>query len=493
MPVYRLRERRGLIKWFLEDRDRTDGNAPFFICMGLIPLRKYFSGELGDKCCSLIDEILSEVHHFFMHKCEYWGCYYPNSFLGDIVFAWLINEMCGNEKNDEFLLKTLNGSARYWLEDGWGWGEHMSDGYAMVCNYEISMLLLMAERLPETTRQLYLYALGQLLNIEDSYGGKPRTPTIRSYSFEETPEARPFRKIIKDWQPDEEIQIFNLPPIGQLLNRLGWHKIVPPPAPPKEEIEVPCFNNTKASAYIAGDFRIGGMSRYPVMEYCDYLNYGLSWQSFPVTFLHDNGDWGFLQWLAEEDGKTFAHPSHTKNYDMLKGLSVKVNPPIAGNTFSLRQGGSLLVLRGMPAISTAWTRLVDRLRVISPSAEIEERNPAANFSTLLFKWPGGRKLSVARVTLSTLPSHAKPRLEDGKLDWGIEYDASALPVMSDAVILWAFCIDAEITEPPVIKAEELKRRPVSMENYIFDLDWKTGKVRWRMKINPVIDNPFIEI
>ena len=30
--------RRGLIKWFLEDRDNTDKNGPFFICVGLIPL-----------------------------------------------------------------------------------------------------------------------------------------------------------------------------------------------------------------------------------------------------------------------------------------------------------------------------------------------------------------------------------------------------------------------------------------------------------------------
>ena len=485
-------ERRGLIKWFLEDRDQTDGNAPFFICTGLIPLRKYFSKELGNKCCQRIDEIFSDTLHHFISNCGHGTCYYPNSFLGDVVFAWLINEMCGEKDNDAMLLKTLNASAKYWLEDGWGWGEHMSDCYAMVCNYEISMLILMSDRLPEETRSLYFNALRQLLEIEDCYGGKPRMPAMRSYSFENTPKACPFREVVRDWLPDEIVVIGNLPPIGPMLKRLGWYEMAPPPAKPQKEIEVPCFDGTKASAFMESDFRIGAMSRYPAMDCCDHQTWGLSWQSFPVAFLHDAGDWGFLQWTAVEDGKTYAHPSHKKNYDQIKGLTTKINPPITGKTFSVRNGGNLLVLRRMPSISTGWTKLTDRLRIISPAAVFNEQKISENVSVMSFKWQG-RTLSVARVTLSSIPFHMNAHIENGILDWDIEYGASAIQNISDAVILWAFCTDALIVEPPTIKAEDLKSRPSSIENFIFDLEWKTGTILWRFKINPVSESPFTEI
>jgi hypothetical protein len=485
-------ERRGLIKWYLEDRDQTDGNAPFFICQGLIPLRKYFANELGDPACQLIDAILSETLHYFMHKCEHWGCHYPNSFLGDMVFAWIINEMCGAESNDAILLKKLNGSAQYWIEEGWGWGEHLSDIYARVCNYQISILILMSERLPKVTRELYVEALRQLLSIEERFGGKPRVPAIRSYSFVETPQAHPFRLAIREWLPDEAVVIGNLPPLGPMLQRLGWHEMAPPQASPEKEIEVACFNGTKATAFVESDFRLGAMSRYPIMDCCDHQTWGLSWQSFPVAFLHDAGDWGFLQWAAIEDGNTYSHPCHKKNFDQIKGLTTKVNPPIVGNTFSVMRGGNLLVLRRMPAISKGWTKLTDRLRVISPTASFQEQKISENVSILNFKWQG-RTLSVARVTLSSIPLHKNAHSDGGVLDWDIEYEASAIQTMSDAVVLWAFCTDGEITESPVIKPEELLRRGSSVENGVFDLDWKAGTVVWHLNINPVSDRPFTEI
>ena len=484
-------ERRGQIKWFLEDRDKTDGNASFFICTGLIPLRKYFSSELGDKCNLLIDEIISETLHHSMKKFDQCSCYYPNSFLGEIAFAWIINEMCGQENNDEFLLKTLNDSIRYWNEENWGWGEHMSDCYSPICCYVISMLLLMSNRLPEYTREMYLEALSKLLEIEDIYGAKPRVPAIRSYSFIESPKVFPFRQEIREWQPEENIIINNLPAIGPILTRLGWHDMAPPISKAQREVEIACFNDTKASALIEDDFRIGAMSRYPIMECSDYQVSGMSWQSFPVSFLHDDGDWGFLQWSTQEDGKTYAHPCHQKKHDIIKGLSTKINPPIIGNTFSLREAGNLLVLRRMPAISTVWTRLSDRLRVVSPASEFEEKKISDNCSTMLFKWRGGRILSVARVTFSDIPTHMNMRIKDEILDWDIEYGKQSIKNMNDAVILWAFSIDAEIINPPTIKPVAIKRRPFEKENGIFYLDWKAGNFHWNMKIDPVAKNPFI--
>jgi len=211
-----------------------------------------------------------------------------------------------------------------------------------------------------------------------------------------------------------------------------------------------------------------------------------------VAFLHDEGDWGFLQWVAIEDGNTYAHPCHKKNYDQIKGLTTKIDPPITGRTFSVRIGGNLLVLRRMPAISKGWTKLTDRLRVISPTAAFNEQKISENVSTMSFKWQG-RTLSVARVTLSHIPIHMNAHSEGEILDWDIEYGTSAIQNISDAVVLWAFCTDGQIVEPPVIRPEDLKRRPASLENGAFDLEWKTGTVVWRFKIDPVSDSPFTRL
>ena len=473
------RDRRGQIKWFLEDRDKPDKNASFFICVGLIPLRKYYSKELGIECCKLLDEILSEALHFFIRKCRELVCYYPNSFLGDLVFAWLLNEMYGSREGERELREVLETSIRYWLEEHWGWGEHMSDGYSKVCCYEISMLLLMSEKLPETTGKLYMEALAQLLGIEEAYGGKPRVPAIRSYAFDNSPETSLFRRQIRDYQPDEIMEINNLPPIGQILNKLGWHEIAPPLMEPEKEIKIACFNGTSADAFIEDDFRIGAMSRYPIMECTGYL----PWQVFPAAFLHDNGDWGFLQWASREDGRNYANPSGTKNYDINRGLSTKVRPPICGNTFSVLEGGNLLVLRRMPAISMSWTKLADRLRVVSPTAQFTEKIFNDRFSTLLFRWPNGRTLSAARLTLSDVPAHMQPRFDGKVLDWDIEY--TNFPNMNETVTLWAFSVNSEINEAPVIRKEKMKRHPVDPENAVFDLKWETGTHTWDMKIDPV--------
>ena len=485
-------EKRGSIKWYWEDGEKSDGNAPFFISVGLIPLRKYYSKELGEECVRLIDEIFSGVLNHYLKHFEAISCYYPNAFMGDVIFAWLINEILGGKENEHLLLNVLNEAGKYWIEENWGWGEHMSDGYSKVCCVESSMLLLMSEGLPDTTRRIYATALSQLLEIEELYAGEPRVPTIRSYAFEKTPKTLPYRQTIREWEPDEDVVISNLAQIGPLLNKLGWHDIAPPPVKPRREIEVPCFNGTKASAYVENDFRIGAVSRYPVMECCDYQPSGLSWQSFPVAFLHDDGDWGFLQWVTEEeDGAIFAHPSHKEKYDINKGLSTKINPPITGMTHSLRRGKNLLVLRKMPAIDRTWSRLSERLRVVSPNAKLADKRLSDNCSTLRFEWPRGRVLSVARVTFSAIPVHKKIVVTNDILDWDVEYGKSDIPDMTEALVLWAFSMDAEIVEPPLISIDSLRKRPFGNENKVFDLDWEVGDCRWRMKIDPASDKPFL--
>ncbi len=472
-------ERRGQIKWFLEDRDKSDGNAPFFICVGLIPLKKYFPRALGKATLALLDAILAETRHYFLHKVRMGSCYYPNSYMGDLLFAWLLNELYGNQNDEKELRGFLKYSGKYWVEKHWGWGEHMSDSYAKVCCFELSMFLLMSKKLPDPIRRLYTRALQQLLDIEDIYGGKPRVPLIRSYAFDDSPRQTTFRSSIRPWETDEEVSISNLPPIAPLLHKLGWHRLLPPAIPPQADIEIPCFNRNFASACVLPDFRLGALNRYPIMESTPYLQ----WQSFPVAFLHDDGDWGFLQWHSEEDGNCFSHPCHSKDYGIDRGLSLKVRPPITGRTFSIRRGTHLIVLRHMPSLSMAWNRFADRLRIVNPSASYTEKTLSPNCSAICFQWPGGRTLSIARISLSDIPKH-RPAVQSGNfLDWELEY--RDFPNMNETVSLWAFAIDETINTVPKLDFAPMRYRPFDPECRPFTLQWQIGKQFWNLQTDPV--------
>jgi hypothetical protein len=475
--------RRGQIKWFLEDQDRPDANAPFFICLGLIPLKKLYADSLAPAAQTVLDEILAEVLHYFLRKADSAAYYYPNSYMGDLLFAWMLNEDYGTPDQEKQLQARLADAGAYWVDRHWGWGEHMSDSYSKVCCFELSLFLLLARKLPAELRALYLKALHQLLAIDDLYGGKPRVPALRSYAFEAPPQTQSFRSLIRDWTPDDVITISNLPPVGQLLNRLGWHELAPPAAPttPPARIAVPCYNGTIARAFIKNSFRIGAMSHFPVMEKTPYL----PWQCFPVAFLHDDGDWGFLQWTSEEDGATYAHPSHTKDYDIERGLSTKVRPPLTGTTSCLEHQGNMIVLRRMPSVSLSWTRFADRLRIVTPTASWSEQQLNDQCSTACLTWPDGQMLSIARVTFSAVPKHQPAQTTGSFLDWELEY--GDFPGMNETVTLWAFAVDAKITEPPRIVFENRRFRPADPENRPFELQWQAGNHRWCLQADPVHD------
>ena len=477
--------RRGQIKWFLEDQDRPDANAPFFICLGLIPLQKLYADQLAPDSRALLDEILAEVLHYFRRKADGTAYYYPNSYMGDLLFAWILNEDYGTPDQEKQLLASLADAGAYWVDRHWGWGEHLSDSYSKVCCFELSLFLLLTRKLPADVRALYMKALHQLLAIDDLYGGKPRVPALRSYAFEATPQTHSFRSLIRDWTPGEKVPLNNLPPLGQLLHRLDWHQLAPPPAPtpatPPASIAVPCYNGTTAHAFIKKTFRIGAMSHFPVMEKTPYL----PWQCFPVAFLHDDGDWGFLQWTSEEDGKTYAHPNHTKDYDIDRGLSAKVRPPITGTTCSLEHHGNLIVLRRMPSLSLSWTRFADRLRIVTPTAAWSEQQLDDRCSTACLTWPDGQMLSVARVTFSAVPKHKPAKIAASFLDWELEYND--FPGLNETVTLWAFAVDAKITEPPRIVFENRRFRPADPEDRPFELQWQAGNHLWRLRADPVHD------
>jgi hypothetical protein len=444
----------GCTKWYWEETQPYDTNASFFTGLALIVLNARFADVLGDNVPALRD-ILEHKLRWFRQAVREKTFYYPNKFLGDLVCAWLISEQTGKDGETLAVADTLREAGRYWHDDCWGWGEHLSGGYAAVCIDEISLLLLLATGLPRDVRDQYTALLNELLAIGDAYDGGPWVPTIRSYDFTAAPALKNYRDRVGPWQEVRPRVPGNMPPLGSLFHDLGWHKLVAPRQKARRKVVVPCYGGRKAEAELFDDLRIGGMSGFPLMPMAEHHVWGLSWQSFPMALWHRQGDWGFLQWETVESGVVRSHPAnpaavaHTP-----KALTESIMPPVTGCTFCLQSDGNLLALRIMPSVVTAWERVTDRFRLVGGTANIAEGpgRKEQGWQQWLLRYPE-RTVGLNYVSLldKAVPRHVSRAA--GADDWNIDLAHENLAGLGLLAGLWGFCVDGPVESAPVISSE----------------------------------------
>jgi hypothetical protein len=382
-------------------------------------------------------------------------------------------------------------AAAYWLDNGWGWGEHLSDGYCRVCLDEVSLLLLLARRLPDPLRETYRRLLGALLDIEDAYGDGPRVPALRSYAFQESPRRTPYRKQIRPLEEGELPGTGNHPALGPLLFELGWHDLAPAQAPPKRSVRVACFAGAVAQAHVEADLRLGSVSRFPVMDTAEHPTWGLAWQCFPVALWAERGDWGFLQWVTREEDEAKAHPAVHRRFAYIpKALTSTVRPPIVGETHSLQRDGELLVVRRMPRLAAAWTEVTDRFRVVSASGEGRAEKKTETWSQLTLGC-GGRSISVQRLNL--LPCEERYGAnEHGGADWGFSYSGEKLSSRRGLIGVWGISLSGEVTEAPEVTSLADRTRPASEEERSWEIRWRWPATAWRVIVTARGETPLLE-
>ena len=474
----------GCMRWYWEEQRPQDTNAAFFIGLRLIVLRKRWYSDLRPEDQCVLNAILKDLRVWFIHAVSKKTFYYPNKFLGDLVCAWLLLEILGVEDEGALVQNTMQEAADYWLENGWGWGEHLSDGYASVCLDELSVLLLLSERLPDGIAERYTGLLNALLAIEDAYDGGPRVPALRSYAFRESHNHTHYR---------DQVSTGSSALLGDLLHSLGWHDRVAPRKPRGGDLAIPCFGGAIARARIEADTRLGTVSRFPVMPTAEYPSWGLAWQSMPVAFWHAGGDWGFMQWQAMENGAPRAHPAlGGPPAHLPKTLTDSVLPPVVGRTYGMMRGGDLLVLRVMPAIPASWTQLIDRFRLVETRAEISEMRDGEIWRQLLLGYPQ-RMVSVSYVNLmgATFPERAQNEM--GGLDWAVTDSADHLQGKRAVVHLWGFSLNGQIDQPPEVHAIPHHMSPQSAEERVWDIHWAWPQTAWRVRLDAKAANPIQEI
>jgi hypothetical protein len=144
------------------------------------------------------------------------------------------------------------------------------------------------------------------------------------------------------------------------LWRKGWLDKVADVQP--AELPIPCYGGSQAHAHLKKRWRMGVMSRYPIMEGLDdNPKWGLAWQSMPFALSSEGDDWGFLQWEVHDRDVVTAHPA-LHRWDSVKSLGLEPNVG-KGETFGLPWQSGFLILRRISHVPAAWNLAVDRLRL----------------------------------------------------------------------------------------------------------------------------------
>lgn len=490
----------GHLCWYWEDGDHSsDSNASFFTGIGLIALWLGYREELSADAQELLLSIFQPLFPWFSHHVQEELFHCLNGYMGEAVCAWLLAEILDQREAYATLSPSLLRAADDWLGRGFGFGEHLSDVYSRVALQQVSLLLLFAEKMPGNLRARYEQVFHALLAINDAFDGQPYVPTIRCYDFLESPSKGKNRHVITGTYrsqivPVGEIQeneIGNNPPLEGLLFKAGWHTLAPAKKAATHALEVPCYSGSIARAQIEKDIRLGSLSHFPVMREVEFLEWGMSWQSFPVAFWRPDGDWGYLQWEQEQGEGSFCHPSEGPSSNPLKRGNPLAHtlPPIVGKTFVLQRGGDLIALRIMPMMDLRWSYLKDRLRLVNGTTTPVETPTINGWSQILLNYPE-RCVSVHHVNL--MPQESRPKLVAGKhphaLDWESVYPVGKLS--RTLVSLWAISLHGPVTTAPEIR--EL-RSPTSVtrypEEYPRSVFWDWGRTQWKVKIDPLSPDP----
>ena len=411
-------DRRGCFWWQWSDRRITDTNSGFFTTLGLLTLVHTGEGQLNPEQRQLLDELLSEARYWFDRETRNLenNLRYPNKCLGDVACMWLIAEHFGTPTPEHHGI--LNKALAYYRDSNWGWGEHMSDIYARVLQDELLALFMWGRSLSPKQRQEVWELFLELVAIDDIFDNGPRVPTIRSYSAASSPTRTHYRELLVPWDPNSAKDDHQ--PLRAMAYASNIPTLIPEKPKPPRYAEIPCYGGAHALATRTDEWRLGAMSWYPIMEGIEHRTWGLSWQTMPVAYWRDEGDWGFLQWESVVDGISRTHPQpYSSSFGGAPKSLADSEPGMIGKTYAVRKDDGFVILRRCQR-SDQWTSFKDRFRLINSSA-VPITHKTADWNILELDYGSGDKLQIQFLPLVGQGSQALVKNDYNGYDWEYSY------------------------------------------------------------------------
>jgi len=295
----------GCSRWYREEPAIVDSNGAFFVYLPIVEAFLFCGEKIGAAEREIILPVLNRATIWFAKQCREHGYFYPNKIMSDGALLLALSEI-GSDDNIQKLAHDFWYSwVEYTEKYGWGWGENTSKIYTKVMISALDVALSCLKKTDELYEKLFRLR-GNLMDYRAYHGEEYEfVPSIRTYNF---------KGLALTSSTHGSAMLSAAYP--QLANDLA-SKLAPQYTPEpydesfhKEHI----FGKSCAFTYKGKSIRLGTVNKFPVMPGC-YQNeeWGLGWQSMPVSVLAVNHETSFLRFVTECEGKKRTHPAVDKH------------------------------------------------------------------------------------------------------------------------------------------------------------------------------------
>jgi hypothetical protein len=349
---------RGCLKWYREDPAIGDTNASFFACLPLALAYLVHRDDLTAEEQEALREVFAAVAPWFRHMADSPSLFYPNKCLGDVAMLLATGHILA----EETIIAEARDFAARWLDyvdrRGMGWGEDHSPVYASVI-VEMSLLIMLLEG-EGPLHDRVCRVVDDLMQWVADNEGLDAVPSIRGYNFEAATEVKwPLRALLEGGElPDPASAL------GVLAEATGYRSQARPAARP-HQWRRRTFDEHYSTSYYTAAARLGTLSHYPLMPN-GYMHddWGLGWQTKPVSFMVPGQDYGILEWETEDAaGEVRQHEASQWGGFSSRHLFTRLSfhPDVV--TVCHQEGPAAIILREIHRLHSPTVRLEDRWRL----------------------------------------------------------------------------------------------------------------------------------
>ncbi len=333
----------GCLRWYREEPKVDDTNGAFFTLRYIACALCAYPERISDREREIIMPVLERAAIWFEKECAGHGYFYPNKIMSDGGLLMLIGMVTSNNEIIKKARAFWEGWLSYTKNYGWGWGENSSKGYLGVMVDALNLTLICLDSGDKLYSEL-LAMRNHLLDYKAYHGNFEFIPSIRTYNFKGATDSQPSSLIANN-------------------TRAILASIAPEHTPNiQEEIfhTEKIFADSYATTYKGENIRLGTINKFPVMPGC-YQNkdWGLGWQSMPVSVLACRHETSFLRFAATCCGNSHTHPAEDMHLAyLLTPLFEDENIPDYF-TISNQDMNTAVVVRGMYHIANKASYLAD--------------------------------------------------------------------------------------------------------------------------------------
>ncbi|MGG1552264.1 hypothetical protein [Paenibacillus ferrarius] len=366
----------GGFRWYREERQVNDTNAAFFILRPLVILAFTYPEVIPASHGKVISQMLRHAGPWFSHECREPILYYPNKIISDGAMLLAISHLLHDETYLAEGIAFFEKWEDYTARRGWGWGENISLVYLAVILNALQIASKVFAAHGHGLEAKMQTRMEEILDFLRFHNGEEMVPTIRSYNF-----AGETVRFDLAWAVAGVAKLKDLPvemlTMNHLLMLLMFKDQLPEgvqskPSVPRVRVDR-VFDGSAAYSWIGRTTRLGSVNRFPVIKGSyQWPDWGLGWQSFPVSFSVAGEQVSYLRWYVDLGDEVRTHPGETYRASYLKPALFRETYFPSVETRSAQHEHCLLTVRSMDGVNHCAAELADEWVIHRFTGELEE-------------------------------------------------------------------------------------------------------------------------